>query len=124
MSTDPSSGGLMRRVTAGAIAAVIAVVIGAAQASAGDTAGKSGRTVSATNYEFTPKTSSVSAGSKVTWTAKQGRHTVTFKGGGLDAVIDTSGDASVSAKFKRPGTYKYVCRFHREKDMRGKVVVK
>jgi plastocyanin len=60
----------------------------------------------------------------VTWTATEGDHTVTFKDGGLDQEITADGTATTSRKFKKPGTYKYFCRFHhKSKHMVGKVVV-
>jgi plastocyanin len=48
---------------------------------------------------------------------------VTFKDGGLDAAIAANGDAKASRKFKKPGTYKYICRIHTAEHMVGKVVV-
>jgi plastocyanin len=113
----------MRRVVLGAAVAVLAVAVFGEQASAGEGAGKRGKKVSAVNYEFTPPKISVSAGSKVTWVAKQGDHTVTFKDGGLDQEISDDGTATTSRKFKKAGTYKYICRLHRDEHMKGKVVV-
>jgi plastocyanin len=113
----------MRRVVLGATVAALAIVVFGAQASAGEGAAKRGKKVTATNYEFTPAKISVSAGSKVTWVAAEGDHTVTFKDGKLDQEISEDGTATVSRKFKSPGTYKYICRFHKRKHMKGKVVV-
>ena len=114
----------MRRVVLGATVAALAIAVVGAQASAGDGASKHrGKKVTATNFEFTPPTISVSAGSKVTWVATKGDHTVTFKDGGLDQEISADGTTTTSRKFKRPGTYKYVCRFRKDKHMKGKVVV-
>jgi plastocyanin len=113
----------MRRVVLGAAVAALAIAVFGAQASAGDGVTKRGKKVTATNYEFTPPKISASAGSKVTWVAKQGDHTVTFKDGGLDQEISDDGTATVSRKFKKAGTYKYFCRFHKDEHMKGKVVV-
>jgi plastocyanin len=113
----------MRRVVLGAVVAALAIAVFGAQASAGDGPEKRGKKVTATNYDFTPPTISVSAGSKVTWVASQGDHTVTFKDGGLDQEISDDGTATTSRKFKKAGTYKYFCRFHKNKHMKGKVVV-
>ena len=113
----------MRRVILGAVVAALAVAVFGAQASAGDEAAKRGKKVTADNFDFTPPKISVSAGSKVTWVATKGDHTVTFKDGGLDAEIDADGTATTSRKFKKAGTYKYFCRFHKDKHMKGKVVV-
>jgi plastocyanin len=114
----------MRRVILGAIVAALALAVLGAQASAGDDAAKHrGKKVTATNFDFTPPKVSVSAGSKVTWVATEGDHTVTFKDGKLDEEISEDGTSTVSRKFKSPGTYKYICRFHKNKHMKGKVVV-
>jgi plastocyanin len=108
----------------GAVVAALAIGVFGAQASAGDGPAKHrGKKVTATNFDFTPPSISVGAGSKVTWTAAEGDHTVTFKDGKLDQEISADGTATVSRKFKSPGTYKYFCRFHKNKHMKGKVVV-
>lgn len=113
----------MRRILlAVALVALAAGTLGG-QASAGGGPAKSGKHVKAVNFKFSPKKISISAGSKVTWTATEGSHTVTFKDDGLDATIAANGDAKASRKFKKPGTYKYVCRIHRAEHMVGKVVV-
>ena len=49
---------------------------------------------------------------------------MTLNNGGLDQEISASGDPKVSAKFRKPGTYRYFCRFHKRKGMKGKVIVK
>jgi plastocyanin len=107
----------------GAILAVLAAGLIAGQASAGGGPAKSGKHVQASNFQFSPDKISIKAGSKVTWTATEGDHTVTFKDGRLDQEISADGTATTSRKFKKPGTYKYFCRFHKNKHMVGKVVV-
>jgi plastocyanin len=97
--------------------ALIAAVIGGGPASA-----RGGNTVGAANFDFSPKKIRISPGEKVTWKATEGRHTVTFKRG-FDAVISAGGDPKASKKFKKAGTYRYVCRFHSALGMKGKVVV-
>jgi plastocyanin len=111
----------MRRMTAVAIAALLVAAGIGGQASAGDSA-KRAKKVTADNFDFSPKSLSVSPGTKVTWTATKGSHTVTFKDG-FDETIAPDGTTSTSRKFKKAGTYKYVCRFHKNKKMKGKVVV-
>jgi plastocyanin len=113
----------MKRLLLAVALVVLAAGLLGGQASAGDGSAKSGKRVKANNFSFSPKKISVSAGSKVTWTATEGDHTVTFKDGGLDAEIVASGDAKTSRKFKKPGIYKYICRFHKTQGMVGKVVV-
>lgn len=109
----------MRRFAIAAMAAILVLAIGGGQASAGG-----GNLVKARNFEFTPQRITISAGEKVTWKATEGDHTVTLKNGGLDQEISASGDPKVSAKFRKPGTYRYFCRFHKRKGMKGKVIVK
>lgn len=113
---------MKRFVLALALVSLAAVALGG-QASAGDGPAKSGKHVNASDFKFSPKKITISRGSKVTWTATEGDHTVTFKDGGLDAEIVANGTATTSRKFKKPGTYKYICRFHKKKHMVGKVVV-
>lgn len=100
-----------------AVVALVAAVVAGGPASA-----RGKNSVSAHNFAFSPKKIKISAGEKVKWHATQGTHTVTFKGG-FDAEISAGGDATASKKFKKPGTYKYVCRFHKAQGMKGKVVV-
>jgi len=107
----------MRRASF-AIAAVLVVAL----ATGGAQAKRGGNTVRADDFDFSPKKMHVSRGEKVKWRATEGEHTVTFKGG-FDAVITAGGDARAARKFKKPGTYRYVCRFHKAEGMKGKVVV-
>lgn len=73
------------------------------------------------NFDFSPMSITVKAGTTVTWKNLDGEpHTVTsldglFRSGGLD-----TGD-SFSFKFEKPGTYKYACSIHPR--MLGTIVV-
>jgi collagen type VII alpha len=72
-------------------------------------------------YAFSPHSISVTTGGKVTWKNKSDApegHTVT--GDGLDSGTLKQGD-SYTFKFKKAGTYKYVCAFHA--NMKGTVKV-
>jgi plastocyanin len=80
-------------------------------------------TVEASATDFSPKKVAISSGQKVTWKNKSGTHTVTFKQGSFDKPLDPS-HKTVRRKFTKPGTYRYVCRFHADLGMKGKVVVK
>jgi plastocyanin len=113
----------MKRLLLAVALVVLAAGTLGGQASAGGGPAKSGKHVKASNFKSSAKKISISAGSKVTWTATEGSHTVTFKDGGLDAAIAANGDAKASRKFKKPGTYKYICRPHQSQGMVGKVVV-
>ena len=74
------------------------------------------------NFDFSPMTITVKAGSTVTWKNLDGEpHTVTsadglFRSGALDT------DETYSYKFDKPGTYKYVCSIHPK--MIGTIIVK
>src|SRR5215211_3201315 len=74
------------------------------------------------SYAFSPKTISVSVGDTVIWdnrsSASEG-HTVT--GDGLDSGTLKQGD-DYSFKFRKAGTFKYLCEFH--PSMKGTVKVK
>jgi plastocyanin len=74
------------------------------------------------NFDFSPMTITVSAGSTVTWKNLDGEpHTVTsvdgrFRSGALDE------SDSFTFKFDKPGTYKYLCSIHPK--MMAAVIVK
>jgi plastocyanin len=104
----------MRRV--GVITLVVTIALGVGAAQAG------GRTVNASNFSFKPKTITIQKGQKVTWKRVNGRHTVTFVKGSYDKIINKAHPRR-SRVFRRAGTFKYLCRFHRSLGMKGKVVV-
>lgn len=74
------------------------------------------------NFNFKPKTVRIDQGDKVKWKQVEGSHTVTDKGGAFDHVFNREGN-KFSHKYKRPGTFKYICRFHKQQGQKGKVVV-
>jgi plastocyanin len=104
----------MRRVGGVTLAATLVLGVGVAQAGGG--------TVSASNYSFKPKTITISKGQTVTWKWVQGSHTVTFVKGTYDKTLNKA-NPKRTRTFKRVGTFKYYCRFHRTLGMTGKVVV-
>lgn len=106
----------MRKLIVAAGLAVLAIGLTGAPASAGSAA-----TVKADNFDFEPRKVAIGQGETVTWKNKEGKHTVTFKDFNYDKTID--GDDKVSKTFKDTGVFKYICRFHREQDMKGKVIV-
>jgi plastocyanin len=105
----------MRRLIQLAATAAVVFLIGAWPASAGGP-------VKAVNFDFKPKRMSVSRGDRVTWKNVEGRHTVTARRGRFDKVI--SGNERVSRRFKKSGTWRYICRFHVDQGMKGKVIVR
>jgi len=104
----------MRRIGGVALAATLVLGAGVAQAGGG--------TVRASNYAFKPKTITTQKGGKVTWKWVNGRHTVTFVKGTYDKTLNRR-NPTRTRTFRRGGTFKYYCRFHRALGMRGKVVV-
>jgi len=80
------------------------------------------KTVKIEDFEFSPKTLTVAAGTKVTWTNKdKANHTVTFKKGPGD-LGNLDEDQHRSATFRKKGTFTYVCTLHF--NMRGKIIVR
>jgi plastocyanin len=75
----------------------------------------------AKSYRFDPKAIEIKAGQTVTWTNNDNfTHTVKFDGR-PDHKVDRG--HSVSIRFDKAGTYKYVCTLH-SKDMHGTVIVR
>jgi plastocyanin len=73
------------------------------------------------SYRFDPGAIEIKAGTSVTWTNHDNfSHTVKFENG---ADHKLGRGSSVTIRFAKPGTYKYVCTLH-SMDMRGKVIVK
>jgi plastocyanin len=89
------------------------VVLGSTSSSpAGNKAtGAAGKTVTISNFKFTPKNVTVKAGDMVTWTNKEGMHTVTADDGSFQSP-NLAANKSYSHTFTRAGTYRYYCSFH------------
>lgn len=83
-----------------------------------------GKTVTLTNNMFGPKTVRIKKGESVTWSAKEGAHTVKADNGSFQSGTLTAGK-SFTYTFNTPGTYSYHCTFHGSPghDMAGKVIV-
>ena len=83
-------------------------------------------TVKISNFDFTPKTVTVKAGTTVEWVNSGGRHTVEADDGSFKSDALASG-AKFSHTFAKPGKYPYHCSFHGDKggkDMAGTVIVR
>ncbi len=90
----------------------------AAQASATNT-------VTITNFQFSPKSLTIKAGSEVTWEVKEGTHNITADKGTFESQTLSAGQ-KFNYKFEKPGTYRYYCSFHGSKgghEMAGTVIV-
>jgi plastocyanin len=104
----------IRRIGVAAVVATLALGVVVAQAG--------GASVDGSNYSFKPRTVRIQKGGKVKWHWVNGRHTVTFVKGSYDKILNKR-NPTRSRTFKRRGTFRYYCRFHRSLDMKGKVVV-
>ncbi len=70
-------------------------------------------------YHFMPKSLHVQRGATVHWSwSSNAPHNVTFKS--ISAHSATGASETFSHKFKKAGTYRYICTIH---DFKGKVVV-
>jgi plastocyanin len=96
----------------------LAVVVGSAGAMSPAQAAKKQERVKVVNNKFKPKTVKIRKGGKVTWVFKQGRHNVV--GRNWSSPIKRSG--TWSKRFKRRGTFKYICALHPGMDGKVRVV--
>jgi plastocyanin len=84
--------------------------------------GSSGNVVNVSNFQFSPATLTVMAGTTVTWKGASGTHTVTSDPDSpmaFDQAVSQGGTATVA--FANPGTYKYHCSIHAS--MHGTIIV-
>ena len=85
----------------------------------------------AAGYKWQPGTTSIVHGTKVTWKAVSGSHTVTAISKNWSKSSSLSAGGTTSFTFKKVGTYRFRCTFHSTYDaatkkctgMCGKVVV-
>ncbi len=83
-------------------------------------------TVKITNFQFTPKTVTIAAGSTVEWVNEAGKHMIEADDGSFTSDALTAG-AKFSHTFAKAGKYPYHCTFHGDKggkEMAGTVIVK
>ena len=83
-------------------------------------------TVKISNFQFTPKTVTIAAGSTVEWVNEAGKHMIEADDGSFKSDALTAG-AKFSHTFAKAGKYPYHCTFHGDKggkDMAGTVIVK
>jgi plastocyanin len=87
-----------------------------------NTTGATGNQVNVSNFQFSPATLTVKAGTTVTWKGVSGSHTVTSDADSpmaFDHPI-SQGDM-VTVTFAQAGTYKYHCSIHAS--MHGTIIV-
>jgi plastocyanin len=84
--------------------------------------GSSDNVVNVSNFQFSPATLTVKAGTTVTFKGVSGDHTVTSDPGSPMAFDQgVSQGSSITVSFANPGTYKYHCSIHAS--MHGTIVV-
>jgi plastocyanin len=85
----------------------------------------SAATISTPDKTFAPGAVTIAQNGTVTWAVIDDRHVIRFVGaappGGSPGEIEE--DNSVSRTFPEPGTYEFECERHRDKGMRGTIVV-
>jgi plastocyanin len=74
------------------------------------------------NFKFTPATTTIKAGTKVTWMNTDAvGHTVNFHANGINSPSVLNRGDKFSHTFSTPGTYAYICDIH--PFMHGTIVV-
>ena len=72
---------------------------------------------------FRPATRTINKGDRVVWkNTDNSAHTVTARGDNWNMNVTLQGGDTTSRKFRKRGTFKYICDFHAD-EMRGKIVV-
>jgi plastocyanin len=103
--------------------ALAGLLLAAAPAAGGTAAAQDGGEARIVDFDFAPRSLTVTAGEKVKWTnTGQRPHTASDRGGTFDTKPIAPG-ASAEVTFSTPGTYFYFCRINPAK-MNGTVVVK
>jgi len=86
---------------------------------------QAGNQVTLSNFKFEPKTLTVPEGTTVTWTNKEGTHTVKSDADAFGSKTLKAGE-SFTYEFAKAGKYPYYCGFHGSKgggDMAGVIIV-
>jgi len=76
---------------------------------------------------FNPNVITIPIGKKTNLILKnQGKkeHTFTVEKLGIDVEIQSGKEKSITVEPEKPGTYELICRYHYQKGMEGKVIVK
>ncbi|MDC0702076.1 MULTISPECIES: cupredoxin domain-containing protein [Priestia] len=76
---------------------------------------------------FNPETITIPSGKTTTLILKnegQKEHTFTVEKLGIDAEVQPGKEKTITVKPQNPGTYELICRYHFNRGMVGKVIVK
>lgn len=92
-------------------ACLLAAPIGQKAGKSSTTTATADKAVTISNFQFTPKIVTIKAGGTVTWTDKEGTHTVTADDNSWESPTLNAGK-TFSYQFTKPGTYRYHCSFH------------
>lgn len=112
--TNPTRRSVLRLAASAAALPLLAQTAHAASHAAG-------HDITISNFAFSPKDLTISAGSKVTFTnADSAPHTATADNGSFDTGRLNQGQAA-SLTFSAAGTYTYFCAFH--PNMKGTITV-
>ena len=107
-------------IAAAAVLLILSLGAGSPAPAAGSATASGSATVKIKNFEFVPHTLSVSKGTRVVWSNRDGvKHTATKRGSFTTGKIKPG--HSVAVRFTAPGTYAYHCKIHPE--MHGKIIV-
>jgi len=101
--------------------AVMTLFTAVSATSAGGAMAQDANTIVMKNFDFSPMTLTVKAGTTVTWKNLDGEpHTVVSPDGVFRSHALDQGDA-FTFKFDKPGTFKYICSIHPK--MRAAIIV-
>jgi len=101
------------------LAVLATTAVAAAAALVAVPAANSASSVSVKDNVFSPKSTTISRGSTVTWRWR-GRASHNVRGRGLSSATQRSG--TYRKRFRRSGTYRYQCTIH--SGMTGRIVVR
>ncbi|HVL96549.1 MAG TPA: cupredoxin domain-containing protein [Solirubrobacteraceae bacterium] len=115
---------MRRRATAAAIVGLTALYGGVHLLSHSHAEAATVRTVVLKNVEFNPASVTIRRGGSVRWVWRDGSssHDVTSRGTRRFKSSTTQRSGTHTVRFRRAGTYRYVCTIH--PNMRGRVVVR
>ena len=110
------------------VAILAALVVWPSAGGAGTTQDARAKRVSVRDDRFSPKSVHVSRGGRVTWVWRgENDHNVRFRKvpSGAERPKGSSIQSSgrITRKFRRRGTYRYVCTLHEDLGMKGTVAV-